>query len=176
MRWLSRIFNRNACVYQTSTRWDLPPYPITIWVIDWWSNVCLLDELILGFCYSDLTWETGVFELASTITLELQANRLTKCASHPKFPSWFPSPFLSINIYHVRFLIYQYVQHSVKINYKITRHWKWVLPGKKYLHVIIIIIIIINSNNSNNKMNKWINVLPKVCFTATQNKNKSKTK
>ena len=44
--------------------------------------VCLLDELILGFCYSDLTWETGGFELASTITLVLQANRLTKRASH----------------------------------------------------------------------------------------------
>ena len=46
--------------------------------------VCLLDELILGFCYSDLTLETGGFELASTITLLLQVNRLTKSASHPK--------------------------------------------------------------------------------------------
>ena len=43
--------------------------------------VCLLDELILGFCYSDLTLETGGFELASTITLVLQENRLTKCAT-----------------------------------------------------------------------------------------------
>ena len=41
VRWLSHIFNRNACVYQTATRWDLPPYRITIWVIDWWCNVCL---------------------------------------------------------------------------------------------------------------------------------------
>ena len=41
VRWLSRIFNRNACVYQTATRWDLPPYRITIWVIDWWCNICL---------------------------------------------------------------------------------------------------------------------------------------
>ena len=41
MRWLSHIFNHNACVYQTATRWDLPPYRITIWVIDWWCNVCL---------------------------------------------------------------------------------------------------------------------------------------
>ena len=39
--------------------------------------------LILGFCYSNLTRETGRLELASTITLVLQANRLTKCASHP---------------------------------------------------------------------------------------------
>ena len=31
-----------------------------------------------------MTWETGGLELASTIILVLQANRLTKCASHPK--------------------------------------------------------------------------------------------
>ena len=67
-------FNRKACVCKAATRWDLPPYRITIWVIDWWCNVCLLDELILGFCYSDLTLETGGFELASTITLVLQTN------------------------------------------------------------------------------------------------------
>ena len=34
VRWLSRIFNRNACIYQTATRWDVPPYRITIWLID----------------------------------------------------------------------------------------------------------------------------------------------
>ena len=45
--------------------------------------VCLLDELVLGFCYSDLTLETGGVELELTITLVLQANRLSKCASHP---------------------------------------------------------------------------------------------
>ena len=44
--------------------------------------VCLLDELMLGFCYNDLTLETGGFELASTIILVLQVNRLTKRASH----------------------------------------------------------------------------------------------
>ena len=37
----TRTFNRNACVYQTAIRWDLPPYRITIWVTDWWCNVCL---------------------------------------------------------------------------------------------------------------------------------------
>ena len=41
VRWLSRIFNRNACVYQAATRWDLPPYWITIWLIDWWCNIYL---------------------------------------------------------------------------------------------------------------------------------------
>ena len=52
------------------------------WLIDDSVFVCLLDELILGFCYSNLTLKIGEFELASTITLVLQANRLTKCASH----------------------------------------------------------------------------------------------
>ena len=41
VRWISRIFNRNACIYQTATWWDLPPFRITIWVIAWWCNVCL---------------------------------------------------------------------------------------------------------------------------------------
>ena len=54
------------------------------WLINDAMSVCLLDELILGFCYSDLIWETGGFEFASTITLVLQANRLTKYGSHPK--------------------------------------------------------------------------------------------
>ena len=54
------------------------------WLIDDAMFVCLLDELILGFCYNNLTLETGGFELTSTITLVLQANRLTKCASHPE--------------------------------------------------------------------------------------------
>ena len=54
------------------------------WLIDDAMFVYLLDELILGFCYSDLTLETGGFELASTITLVLQADQLTKCDSHPE--------------------------------------------------------------------------------------------
>ena len=41
VRRLSSIFNRNSCVYQTATRWDLPPYRISIWLIDGWCNVCL---------------------------------------------------------------------------------------------------------------------------------------
>ena len=78
------IYNRNACVYQIATRWDLPPYRITIWVIDWWCNVCLFTWWIdTRFCYSDLTLETGEFEPTSTITFVLQTKRLTKCASHP---------------------------------------------------------------------------------------------
>ena len=38
------------------------------WLIDDAIFVCLLDDLILGFCCSDLTLETGGFELASAIT------------------------------------------------------------------------------------------------------------
>ena len=84
VRWLPHIFNRNPCVYQTATRWDLPRYRITNGVIDWWCTVCLLTWSIdTRLCYSDLTLETGGFELASIITPVLQANRLTKCASHP---------------------------------------------------------------------------------------------
>ena len=44
--------------------------------------VCLRDDLILAFWLQQLRRETGRFELASTITLVLQAKRLTNCASH----------------------------------------------------------------------------------------------
>ena len=54
------------------------------WLIDDAMFVCLLDELILAFCYSNLTLETGGFELTSTITLVLQASRLVNCATHSK--------------------------------------------------------------------------------------------
>ena len=51
LRWLSHIFNSNACIYQTATRWDLPLYRITIWMIDDVMLIffCLLVDLILGF-------------------------------------------------------------------------------------------------------------------------------
>ena len=53
-------------------------------LIDDAEFVRLLDGSILDFCYRDLTLETNGFELASTITPILEANRLTKCANHPK--------------------------------------------------------------------------------------------
>ena len=91
VRWLSHIFNRTTCIYQTATQWDLPPYRITIWLTDvMWIFACLLDDLIVGFCYSNLRRETGGIELALTITLVLQANRLTKCSSHSKCASHTP--------------------------------------------------------------------------------------
>ena len=52
--------NRTACIYQTATRWDLPPFRITIWLTDDAKLVffvCLHDVLILGFYYSNL--DTG---------------------------------------------------------------------------------------------------------------------
>ena len=40
VRWLSHIFNRTACIYQSATRWNLPPYWITFDVdfclFTWW--------------------------------------------------------------------------------------------------------------------------------------------
>ena len=43
VRWLSIIFNHNACIYQIATRWDLQNYWITIiWLM---INVCLIDRL-----------------------------------------------------------------------------------------------------------------------------------
>ena len=61
---------------------ELPIDWLSDWLIDWLIDdpmfVSLLDDyLILGFCYSNLTWENGGFELASTITPVLQVNRLT---------------------------------------------------------------------------------------------------
>ena len=69
------------------------------WLIDNAMFVCLIDELILGFCYSDLTLGTGGFELPSTITRVLQANRLTKCASQPVVASL----LLTFNMFHTVF-------------------------------------------------------------------------
>ena len=41
VRWLSRIFNRITCNNQTTTRWDLPPWRITIWLIDDWILISI---------------------------------------------------------------------------------------------------------------------------------------
>ena len=51
MWWLSHIFNRTACIYQTTTRLDLPPHRITIWLIDDVTLVfvCLRDDWIWFF-------------------------------------------------------------------------------------------------------------------------------
>ena len=84
MRWLLRAFNRNACVYQAATRWDLPPYRITIWLVDWWCNVCLFtwwfdSRLLLQRFDIGNRWIWTCIGSPPYITRE----RLTKCGSHP---------------------------------------------------------------------------------------------
>ena len=53
------FLNRTTCIYQAATRWDLPPYRITIWLIDDVTlvYVCLSDDLILAFLLQQ--FETG---------------------------------------------------------------------------------------------------------------------
>ena len=59
-------------------------YQLIELLFDWWSIVdfrlfaCWFD---FRFCDSYFTWEIGGLEIAWTIILVLQANRLTKCAS-----------------------------------------------------------------------------------------------
>ena len=48
VRWLLRIFNRSACIYQTATRWDLP-YRITYHLTDWLMMQCLFVYLMNWF-------------------------------------------------------------------------------------------------------------------------------
>ena len=77
VRWLSHIFNCTACIYQTATRWDLPLYRITIRLTDDVKLVfvCLLNDLILGFCYSNLDtgnrWTQTPIDYHPCITSEL---------------------------------------------------------------------------------------------------------
>ena len=54
------------------------PLPLAHKHWDIYLQLCMWDDKFA--CLPDcLTWETGGFELASTITFVLQANRLTKC-------------------------------------------------------------------------------------------------
>ena len=79
---ISHICNCTTCIYQPAPRSDLQPYRMTILLIDDVKLVfvCLCDDLILAFCYSNWRRETSEFDLTSTITHVLQANQLTKCA------------------------------------------------------------------------------------------------
>ena len=49
VRWLSRMFNRNACVYQRATQWALPSYLIAIWLIDWLIMQCVFVYMMIWF-------------------------------------------------------------------------------------------------------------------------------
>ena len=88
VRWISRIFNRNACVYQTATRWDLPPYRITIWVINWLCNVCLFTWWIdTRFLLQQ--FDFGNQWIWTRIDYHPFANRLTKCTFCEKHKYFF---------------------------------------------------------------------------------------
>ena len=74
VRLLSHIFNRYSMRFTTL---------LNYYLIDWYDTdfclfACWFD---FRFCYSYFTWEISGLELASTIILILQANRLSKCAS-----------------------------------------------------------------------------------------------
>ena len=64
--------------------YQLIELPFDWLVMQCYFFVSLLDDLILGSCYSNLTRETSGFEVSSTITLAFQANQLTKYVRHPK--------------------------------------------------------------------------------------------
>ena len=77
------------CRSLITTRWDLPPRRITIWLRDesmqclfiWWFNSRL--------CYSNLTRETGRFQLASIITsFTSQPTLVTPLEVHRNFCSF----------------------------------------------------------------------------------------
>ena len=55
VRWLSHNFSRTTCIYQTATRWDLPPYWITIW---------LIDNVTLSFCLFTWWFDSSFFVTA----------------------------------------------------------------------------------------------------------------
>ena len=89
---------------------------------DWLSDdamfVCLLDELILDFCYYNLRWETGGLEVALTITLVLQANRLTKCASHPKWTKYYGLIIFRVDKSKWKTITYRYISWASLIPLK----------------------------------------------------------
>ena len=100
VRWLSHIFDRNACIYQTATRWGLPPYQITIWLIDdvMLIFVCLVVDLILGFIttiwHERNRWTWTRIEYHPCITSE-PTKLLMKCL-HSKFSNFWPFSTLRV--------------------------------------------------------------------------------
>ena len=69
VRWLSHIFNRITCIYQTATRWDLPLYRVTIW---------LIDDVTLSFCL--FTWR---FDSSFFVTATWDGKPLASATSEP---------------------------------------------------------------------------------------------
>ena len=90
MRWLSHIFNHtDAWIY-------LAACYLMRFLLSYWINIWLID-VIQGFCYNTaiqyyLTLETESYLLHCILVL--QANQLTKCASH--HPKWFWPDYIYI--------------------------------------------------------------------------------
>ena len=74
LRWLSHIFNRTACIYQTATRWDLPPYLITLW---------LIDDVTFSFCLFIWWFDSSFFVTAICDGKPMDSN------SHRLSPSYY---------------------------------------------------------------------------------------
>ena len=83
----------------------LSNYNLIDWLIDDRMFVCLLDDLILGFCYRNLTRETVGFKLESSIAFALKASGLII----PHF----------LNNYHIIIDDYYYLQLPHKTSIKI---------------------------------------------------------
>ena len=72
VRWLSHIFHHTACIYETATRWDLPPHRITIWLID--------DVMLIFVCL--FTWWFDSRFLSQQFDMWNRKNR-TRIDYHP---------------------------------------------------------------------------------------------
>ena len=77
--------HRNACIYQTATRLNLPPYRITIWLINdvILTFVYLLVELILDFITAMWHWKPVDYH-RNRIDYHpcIRSEPTNKCASH----------------------------------------------------------------------------------------------
>ena len=96
VRWLSHIFNRTACIYQIAIRWDLPPYRITIWLIDVTLSFCLFtwwfdSSFLLQQFETGNRWIRTRIDYPPCITSKPtnQANRLTIADFVPIFVIFF---------------------------------------------------------------------------------------
>ena len=128
------------------------------YLIDWWRNfdfclfVCWID---IRFCYSYMTWETGGLELASTIILVLQANRLTKCARYPKdvlsLVSDFKSIFQGEKVTH---FFYLHLMHCFCMNE--SKKWDQLTISFSIQKILLRPLQLLVEKNSLNKYFVWI--------------------
>ena len=90
--------NRSACVYQTATRWDLPPYWITIWLIDLW---CELTNQVCYF-YIRKNIFSCLFSIHNTINL---SHREQVCLTRLRFEGYF-SHHPIIHDFNIKKIVY----------------------------------------------------------------------